>query len=45
MNHWLPKLENENIKIGVFPDFDGNTWILEPKDLLDDLREECTQYE
>ena len=45
MSNLLPKLENDNVKIGVFPNPEGNTWLIEAKDLLQELEEECEQYE
>jgi len=45
MSNLLPQLENDNVKIGVFPNLEGNTWLMEAKDLLQDLEEECEQYE
>jgi len=45
MFNWLPKLKSDNIKIGVFPDQEGNTWLMEANDLLQDLKDECGQYE
>ena len=45
MSNLLPKLEKDNVKIGVFPDPEGNTWLMEAKDLLQDLQDECEQHE
>jgi len=45
MNEWLPKLENDNIKIGVFPSQDGTNWLISPKELLEDIKSECKLYE
>jgi len=41
----LPKLGKDNQKVGVFPDSEGKTWLIEPADLLKDLQEECRLYE
>jgi len=45
MSNWLPELNSDNIKIGVFPDLEGNAWLMEANDLLQDLQDECAQYE
>ena len=45
MSNLLPKLDSDNVKVGVFPNPEGNTWLMEAKDLLQDLQEECEQYE
>ncbi len=45
MESWLQGLESDGLKVGVFPDLDGKVWIMEPKDLLRALEEECEQYE
>lgn len=45
MANWLPKLNSDNVKIGVFPNPEGNTWLMEANDLLQDLKDECEQYE
>ena len=45
MNHWLPQFESDKIKIGVFPNMEGDSWLMEPNDLLLDLQEECKLYE
>ena len=45
MSNLLPKLESDNVKVGVFPNPEGNAWLMEAKDLLQDLEEECEQYE
>lgn len=45
MSNLLPKLEKDNVKVGVFPNPEGNTWLMEAKDLLQDLQDECEQHE
>ena len=45
MSNLLPKLENDKVKVGVIPNPEGNTWLMEAKDLLQDLEEEFEQYE
>ena len=45
MNNWLPGLDTDNVKVGIFPDLEGNTWIMEPRDLLEALESECEKYE
>lgn len=45
MSDLLPKLQSDNVKIGVFPAPEGTTWLMEAKDLLEVLEEECEQYE
>ncbi len=45
MSNWLPKLNSDNMKIGVFPNQEGNTWLVEANDLLQDLQDEREQYE
>lgn len=45
MGSWLQGLDSDGLKVGVFPDLEGKVWIMEPKDLLRALEEECEQYE
>ncbi len=45
MENWLPGLESDDLKVGVFPDAEGKIWIIESKDLLAALEDECEQYE
>ena len=45
MDNWLPGLESDGLKVGVFPDLDGNVWIIEASDLRESLERECEQYE
>ena len=45
MDDFLPKLKEENIKVGVFPDLNGSCIIIDAIELLEDLRGECDLYE
>jgi hypothetical protein len=45
MEKWLSGLQSDGLKVGVFPDKEGNVWIVEPKDLFTALQEECEQHE
>ena len=45
MENWLPGMKDDGIKIGVFPDTEGNMWIMEPEDLRADLLDEIAKYE
>ena len=42
---WIPDLERKGMKVGVFPDLNGNVWIIDPSELKDVLLEEAAQYE
>lgn len=45
MDNWLPGMVDDEIKVGVFPNEEWDIWIMEPEDLLADLREEVAKYE
>ena len=37
---WVPGLERDQLKVGVFPIKDGDVWILDPQELKSDLQDE-----
>ena len=45
IHSWLPDLHRDEMKVGVFPDREGQVWIIEPLDLQNDLTQEASQYE
>ena len=45
MSEWLPRFIVDKVKVAVFPDEDWGLWIMEPTDLLADLKDEVAQYE
>ncbi len=45
MDNWLMGLDTDNVNVGIFPDLEENTWIMEPRDLLEALERECEKYE
>ncbi len=44
MNKWLPGLEKDGIKVGVFPNLEWTMWIMEPDDVGITLKDEIAQY-
>ena len=44
LGYHLYRLFCTDLKVGIFPDLEGNVWIMEPDDLLEALKEECEQY-
>ncbi|MEP5230891.1 MAG: DUF2750 domain-containing protein [Alloalcanivorax sp.] len=45
LSHWLPTFEADNVKAGVFPSKKWVSWVMEPTDLAQCLRDEAAQYE
>jgi hypothetical protein len=45
MEYWIPLLEEDNVKLAVFPDTQWEFWVMEPKDMLKCLQDELAQYE
>ena len=37
---WVPGLEGDELKVGVFPNSGSDVWIMEPSELKSDLQEE-----
>ncbi len=37
---WVPGLENDGLRIGVFPNSGSDVWVMEPSELKSDLQEE-----
>lgn len=45
MEKWLPGLEEDGLKVGALPNLEVTVWIMEPSDILEDLKDEVAQYE
>jgi hypothetical protein len=45
MNHWLPRLQADDVKIAVFPNMEMTFWCIEPDELNRVCSEELTKYE
>ena len=45
LKEWLPDFEKEGIKVGVFPNQDWSSWIMEPQILAETLHSEMSLYE
>ena len=42
---WLPRLQADGVKVGVFPDMEWTMWIMDPADVIAALEDEIAQYE
>ena len=42
---WVPKLERDKVKVGVFPNSDWSIWVMEPAELALCLEDELSQYQ
>jgi len=45
MSDWLPGLQADGVKVGIFPDMKWTMWIMEAKDVTTALEDEIAQYE
>ncbi len=45
MEKWLPGLQKDGLKVGALPNLEVTVWIIEPSDLLADLKGEVSQHE
>lgn len=41
---WIPGLDGDGLKVGVFPIKDGDVWILDPHELKSDLQDEFSNF-
>lgn len=44
LKKWLHGLEKDGIDVGVFPGPDKSVWLMEPRELERDLREELSRF-
>ncbi len=45
LSHWLPLLQDDDVKVAVFPNREWTFWCIEADDLMAELVEEMRQYE
>ena len=45
MSKWLPRLKDDGVKVGIFPNMEWTMWMMEPEDVLSSLEDEIAQYE
>lgn len=45
MSEWLPRMKEDGVKVGVFPDIEWTMWIMDPDDVVASLDDEIAQYE
>ena len=45
LSHWLPLLQDDDVKVAVFPNREWTFWCIEADDLMAELVEEMQQYE
>ena len=45
LSHWLPLLQDDDVKVAVFPNREWTYWCIEADDLMAELVEEMRQYE
>ena len=45
LSHWLPFLQDDDVKVAVFPNREWTFWCIEAGDLMTELVEEMQQYE
>jgi len=41
---WIPGLEGDGLKVGVFPNTGADIWIMEPSEVKNDLQEEFSKF-
>ena len=41
---WVPGLDRDGLKVGVFPNSGDDVWITEPSELKEDLQEEVSNF-
>jgi hypothetical protein len=45
MEYWIPLFGEDSVKLAVFPNMQWEFWVMEPKDMLECLREEMDEYD
>ncbi|WP_237057563.1 DUF2750 domain-containing protein [Microbulbifer sediminum] len=44
LKKWLPGLDGDGIEVGILPGPDKSVWVMEPRELEKDLREELSRF-
>lgn len=42
---WVPGLERDDLKVGVFPNSGADVWIMEPSEVKSDLQDEFSNFD